>query len=107
MAARARKAEGAAHRLAERLELPKDVFFDLPRVVLIGNLQVSVENHRGLLSYDGKTLALALQSGRLVVRGQDLVVGFVGSSEMTVTGKLEAVEFHSDDSAPAAGPDSG
>lgn len=84
---------GAAHRLAERLELPKDVLFDLPRIVLIGNLQVSVENHRGLISYDGRTLALGLQSGRLVVRGRDLVVGFVGSSELTVTGRIEALEF--------------
>lgn len=104
MAARPRKLEGAAHRLAERLELPKDVFFDLPRVVLIGNLQVSVENHRGLLSYDGKTLSLALQTGRLVVRGQDLVVGFVGSSELTVTGRLEAVEFASGDGVSGIDP---
>ncbi|MDP2873016.1 MAG: sporulation protein YqfC [Bacillota bacterium] len=102
MAAKARGLSGAAHRLAEGLELPKDVFFDLPRVVLIGNLQVSVENHRGLLSYDGQTLTLGLQSGRLIVCGQDLVVGFIGSSELTVTGRVQTLRFELADGA--AGP---
>jgi sporulation protein YqfC len=104
MASKARGLRGTADRLADRLELPKDVFFDLPRIVLVGNLQVSVENHRGLLSYDGKTLVLGLQSGRLIVRGQDLVVGLVGESELTVTGRVEALHFEPGNGTPDAAP---
>ena len=90
---RRRSLQAVGHKLAEILELPKEVFFDLPRVVVIGNLHVSVENHHGLLAYDGDSLALAMSSGRMVVWGEGLTVGMVGPNELTVTGKIAGVRF--------------
>jgi sporulation protein YqfC len=78
------------------LELPKEVFFDLPRVVIIGNLQVTVENHQGLVAYDADSLTLALDTGRLVICGDGLVVGMVAPNDLTVTGRISAVRFEPD-----------
>jgi sporulation protein YqfC len=86
------------YRVVDMLELPREVFFDLPRVVLIGNLQVSVENHQGLLAYDQQSLTLALDVGRLVIAGEGLTVGMVRPSEITVSGRISSVRFE-----PSAG----
>jgi sporulation protein YqfC len=103
----ASRLRAAAHRAADVLELPKDVLFSLPRVVVIGNMQVTVENHRGLLAYDGSRLVLAVGSGRLVVSGDGLVLGLVSAGEMTVTGRIDALQFETgapSPSTPAAPP---
>jgi len=92
------------YRLADLLELPREVFFDLSRVVITGNLQVSVENHHGLLTYDQDSLTLALDSGKLVVCGEGLVIGMVGASEMTVTGRIAAVRFEPEAPVPEPEP---
>ena len=33
------------------LDLPQDVALDLPRITMIGGLQLTVENHRGILHF--------------------------------------------------------
>ncbi len=81
------------HRISDMLELPKEVFFDLSRVVIIGNLQVSVENHHGLVAYDGTSLTLNLRTGQMAIEGENLVLGLVGANEITVTGRIKAVRF--------------
>lgn len=81
------------HRLAEALDLPKDVVLDLPRVIAVGHLQVLVDNHRGLLEYSPVRVVIALASGRLAVTGEDLRIGTVSAEEVTVTGEIRAIEF--------------
>jgi len=94
---RPRGLRGVGYRLADALELPKELYFDLPRVVVVGNLQVSVENHRGLLAYDSNTVVLGLHSGRLVIDGEDLVIGTVGPAQITVSGRLGGLRFAAGD----------
>lgn len=80
-------------RLAEALDLPRDVVLDLPRVICVGHLQVIVQNPRGLVEYTPERVVLALATGRLVIRGEELRIGTVSEEEVTVTGQVRAVEF--------------
>lgn len=80
-------------RLADVLDLPKDVVLDLPRVIAVGHLQVIVQNQRGLVEYTPERVVLGLASGRLVVRGEELRIGAVTAEEVTITGQVRAIEF--------------
>ena len=35
----------------EMIAMPKDTVLNLPRIILLGNLQCCVENHQGILQY--------------------------------------------------------
>ena len=91
----AHRARGARFRAAaaDALDLPKDLLFDLPRITLVGALQFTVENHRGLLEFLPERVAIGTNGGRVVVTGQELSVGVVRDGEIIVTGRLEAVRF--------------
>ena len=80
-------------RLADLFDLPRDVVLDLPRISVIGDLQLLLQNHRGLLEYLPDRVVVAMKDGRLVVRGEDLVIAGVTGEELIVTGRLHAVEF--------------
>lgn len=80
-------------RLADFFDLPRDVVLDLPRISLIGDLQLLLQNHRGLLEYLPERVVVAVKDGRLVVLGEDLVLAGVTPEELVVTGRLQAVEF--------------
>jgi len=86
--------------LTDGLDLPGDIVFDLPRVTLLGHLQLTVENHRGLLEFLPERVAIGTRSGRLVVVGRELMVGVVRDGEITVTGMLTEVRFEGRGSAP-------
>jgi len=37
--------------IADLLELPRDIVLDLPKITLLGNLQLYIENHKGIIEY--------------------------------------------------------
>jgi len=80
-------------RLGEILDLPQDITLDLPRVTVLGDLQVLVENHRGVIRYAPEEVVIAMSGGRVAVRGRDLGLTVISSSGVTITGLVDAVRF--------------
>ncbi len=80
-------------RLGEILDLPQDIALDLPRVTVLGDLQVTVENHRGVIRYAPEEVVIAMAGGRVAVRGRDLSLTVISSFGVTITGLVGAVRF--------------
>lgn len=76
------------------LDLPQDVVLDLPRITMIGGLQLTVENHRGILHFSPQNLRLAMDNGEMEVTGQDLVIRNIGAEEVFVEGRIMGVQLH-------------
>lgn len=79
---------------AKLLDLPQDVVFDLPRITMIGNMQLYIENHEGVLHFSPELLLLQLSMGKLEIRGSELVIRGILSEEVFVEGKIEHVALH-------------
>lgn len=80
-------------RLADELDVPRDIVMNLPRVVMLGNLQVLVENHRGLVAYEPQRIVLACDGYQLQVVGQELEIGSVDQDQVIITGQIEQLDF--------------
>lgn len=79
--------------MASFLDLPKDAVLDLPRVVLIGDVQLFVENHKGILEFNDHQLRLALAEGELIIAGKELVVSSIDAREIWLEGKIRTVQY--------------
>ncbi len=88
-----RKGGRIRNRIAGALDLPGDVVLDLPRITLIGNAEMSVENHRGLIEYSPQCVVIGLGEGQVVVRGEDLRIGSIVPEEITLSGRIASVGF--------------
>ncbi|MFC5405116.1 sporulation protein YqfC [Cohnella soli] len=75
------------------LDLPQDVVLDLPRITMIGGLQVTVENHRGILHFSPDNLRLAMDNGEMEVTGQNLIIRNIGAEEVFVEGNILGVQM--------------
>lgn len=78
---------------AKLLDLPQDVVMDLPRITMIGNMQLYIENHRGVLHFSSDHLRLALAKGSLEVRGKQLVIRAILSEEVFIEGVIEDIKI--------------
>ncbi|PZE22699.1 sporulation protein YqfC [Paenibacillus xerothermodurans] len=78
---------------AKMLDLPQDVVTDLPRMTLIGNVQLYIENHRGVLHFSSERLLLALSKGKLEVVGKQLVIRAILTEEVFIEGVIAEVKF--------------
>jgi len=76
------------------LDLPQDVALDLPRITMIGGLQLTVENHRGILHFSPDTLRLAMDGGELEITGRELIIRNIRAEEVFVEGRILGVQLH-------------
>ncbi|MBS3994913.1 MAG: sporulation protein YqfC [Alkaliphilus sp.] len=79
--------------VSELLELPKDIILDLPRITLVGNLQLYIENHRGLIEYSNQRIRIYTKNGIMRIMGKNLVIKTVIKEEIIIVGLIEHIEF--------------
>ena len=68
------KLEQMKNWLTKQIDLPVDVLMDLPRITLVGQVHIYIENHRGLLVFSDKEVRLLLKHGQLLIKGSPLLL---------------------------------
>ncbi len=80
-------------QVANFLDLPGDLMMDLPKVVLVGDIQVSIENHRGILVYTTEQVKVDTTLGNLEIIGIDLSLKNILPDEIMVEGRIKSISF--------------
>lgn len=75
------------------LDIPSDVILDMPRLTMVGFLQLYIENHRGVLLFTDQELRLLLKKGQLIIKGEGLVIRTILSEELFLEGSIRAIEI--------------
>ncbi len=80
--------------LASKTNLPADALLDLPRVTMIGQLHIYIENHKGVVHFSDDELRLALNKGQqMKVKGENFVIKTILPEELLLEGKISCVEY--------------
>ncbi len=79
--------------LTDQMELPADVLMDLPRITMIGQIHIYIENHRGVLQFSNEELRLLLSQGQLLIKGEQFVIKTILPEELLLEGKIDKVIF--------------
>ena len=85
--------EGLLEKTAELFDLPADALAGLPKVELVGDRELRIENHRGILAYG--TEEIHISGGKLIVkvRGRGLTLRAMNASELLITGEIAGVDL--------------
>ena len=88
-----RKKESVLERTAQVFDLPGDLVAGLPRMELIGDRELRMENHRGILAYGSEEIHIS--GGKLIlkVRGEGLELRSMNAGELLITGQIRSVEL--------------
>ena len=84
---------GLLGSVAELFDLPADVVAGLPRLEMVGNRQLYLEHHTGLLSYSDQQIDANTPFGVLRLRGQGLTLLAMSAEELRIGGEIAAVEW--------------
>ncbi len=79
--------------ITKRMDLPEDVMMDLPRITMVGQLHIYIENHNGLLSFSDKEVRLLLKKGQLLIKGNKFVIKTILPEEILIQGKIQKVTY--------------
>lgn len=85
--------ETILEKASAALDLPGDILTALPRIELVGDRELRMESHKGILAYGSEEIHIA--GGKLVVRvrGEELELRAMDPAQLLITGRIVAVEF--------------
>ena len=75
------------------LELPKDILFGIPYLTFHGNLELIIENHRGLINYSETEIIVMAKDNSILVKGVDMVIDEYSKDSIIILVHLDEVRF--------------
>ncbi len=88
-----RRKKGHLQNLARLLEIPQDIVMDLPRITMLGNKQLLIENHKGIIEYTSSLVRIKLNQGELVVSGNNLILGNLQLEQILIEGTVGEIKY--------------
>jgi sporulation protein YqfC len=85
--------QGLKPWLIKYLALPSDVVLGLPRITIVGDLHVYIENHQGLITYSDTELKLKSNKGYIQITGTSFVLKMMLPEEILLEGMIKEVTF--------------
>ena len=74
-------------------ELPRDIMLNLPKISMIGNNQMLVENHRGVIEYTPQRIRVNSSIGVIRIQGNDMKLENIAADDIMITGEIRTTEF--------------
>ena len=78
-------------RTAEVFDLPADAVAGVPRLELVGDGELRVENHKGILAYGREEIHISGGIYLIKVMGQELELRAMTGLELLITGKISQI----------------
>ena len=78
-------------KTVQALDLPADALAGLPRVELVGDREVRMENHRGILAYGDQEIHVSGGPFVIKVMGEGLELRAMTGLELLITGRIRQI----------------
>ena len=85
--------DGLLARASRMFDLPADVLAGVPRVEVVGDGELRMGPHRGILAYGREEIHISGGNLVVLVRGSELELRAMTPEELLITGTITAVEF--------------
>ena len=82
-------------QMAEILELPKELILNVPKLTLIGNNIMSIQNFRSLIEYSNTQIKIKTNSGLILIQGNKLSIKEISTEDTIIEGEIQRLEFGS------------
>ncbi|HZK34872.1 MAG TPA: sporulation protein YqfC [Bacillota bacterium] len=79
--------------ISDMFDLPKDIMLNLPKIIMVGNTQMLVENHKGIIEYTPDRIRINSTIGVIRVRGNNMQLRNIGADDIMVTGGIKLIEL--------------
>ncbi len=80
-------------KINKMLEMPQEVYSDIPKITMIGFDEMIIENFKGILEYEEYFVRINTHVGIVNVNGFNLNLENMTEDDIKVTGKIESMDI--------------
>jgi len=80
-------------RFAQLMDLPPEAVLNTALIKVVGNLELSIANHRGLREFSAGAICVASPQGLIRVTGTGLVIHYLSPDEVRIGGRITGIDL--------------
>lgn len=80
-------------RIDRLLEIPQEIYSNVPKITITGFNEMIIENFKGILEYEDYYIRINTSLGIINVNGYELRLENMTNDDIKVTGKIESIEI--------------
>jgi sporulation protein YqfC len=88
--------ETLREKMAKTLDASKEIVLDVAKITLIGNSEMTVENHKSIIEYTDQKIVLESGKGKILIVGEGLELKSVARELVYITGCFSGLNFRKD-----------
>ncbi|WP_291652860.1 sporulation protein YqfC [Clostridium sp.] len=88
-----RKMEKSREIIAETFDLPKDIVLNVPKITIIGNDEITIENHKGIILFERNVIKVNTKVKAINIEGENFEILYIGDSTITISGKFKSISY--------------
>lgn len=81
------------NRIDKMLELPKEVYSNVPKMIITGFDEMIIENFKGILEYEEFFVRINTHIGIVNINGYNLNLENMTDDDIKITGKIESFDL--------------
>lgn len=79
--------------VADKLDLPREIVLDIPKLTIIGNKEITIENHKGILAFQESLIKVNSSLGVIELQGKDFEITFIGGNTLCLRGSFSNIVY--------------
>ena len=81
------------NRINEILEIPKEVYSNIPNFIITGFEEMIIENYKGILEYEDFYVRINTSIGIVNINGINLKLEKMTEDNIKIIGKIESIDL--------------
>ncbi|MBQ9657692.1 MAG: YabP/YqfC family sporulation protein [Clostridia bacterium] len=81
------------NRIDSMLEMPKEIYTNLPKITIMGFEEMMIENYKNILEYEDYFVRINTHIGVLNINGYGLNLEKMTDEHIRIIGKIESIDL--------------
>lgn len=79
--------------LVEKFDLPAEIVMDVPKITVTGKKEITIENHKGILTFEKELVKINSKIGNILVTGSNFEILYIGGSTIVISGIFKSIIY--------------
>ena len=87
------KFQKGKEKILNKLDFPRDISLDLPKIIVIGNREIIIENHKGIIFFETNMVKINSRIGPIIIKGEEFEILFIAETSITISGIFKGISY--------------
>lgn len=79
--------------IVDKLDLPRDIILNVPKIIVTGDSEITIENHKGVVAFSENQVKVNSGIGLISIYGSNFEIIFMGGTTIVIGGKFKSVIY--------------